>query len=347
MLGRCASLGAGERGYSEQIMGDRTGIEWTDATWNPVTGCTKVSQGCKNCYAERVFPRVYGPKSEMWSEGGGLMRPRRFTDVATHPERLDQPLRWKRPRRIFVNSMSDLFNEAVPDRFIISVFNVMRQCHWHIFQVLTKRPARMRDFCERLRFRGDGLGRMWLDLPGECTGYRLMGGGGCTGLRWVQLGVSCEDQATADERIPLLLQTPAAVRFVSLEPLLGPIDLMGSLIHLRAGPNTIVDLPALDWVIAGGESGPKARPMHPDWVRSLRDQCVAAKVPFFFKQWGEWAPESAIVDDGSPFAQTYLSNSAVEICERGERVYRVGKKRTVALLDGREWKEFPKLRANS
>ena len=289
-------------------MGDRTGIEWTDATWNPVTGCSKVSQGCKHCYAERLFPLAYGRQR---IESDGVSRQREFTDVVLHYDRLDRPLHWKRPQRIFVNSMSDLFHEAVPFEFICKVIAVAIQSPRHTFQILTKRPDRMLEWSRR----HERERHSW-PAPN------------------VQLGVSCEDQATADERIRLLLQTPAVVRFVSAEPLLGPIDL-----RIQNQKSKIQN--RVDWLIAGGESGPQARPMQPDWVRSLRDQCVAAGVPFFFKQWGEWAPQSAIVDDGSPFAHTYLCNSSVEICERGERIYRVGKKRTVAMLDGREWKEFP------
>lgn len=191
-------------------MGDKSKIEWTDATWNPVTGCTKVSQGCKNCYAERVFPRAYGSKPYIAPNGTTPQewRRRKFIDVQCHPERLDQPLRWKKPRRIFVNSMSDLFHESVPDEFIMRVFTVMWQpaASKHIFQILTKRPARMRRFLT-----SNGAATWW---------------GGCSSLwKHIQLGISCEDQQTANERIPLLLQTPAALRFLSLEPLLGPINL--------------------------------------------------------------------------------------------------------------------------
>lgn len=271
-------------------MGDNTGIEWTDATWNPTTGCTKVSQGCKHCYAERDWPRlVHLP----------AYQGREFTDVACHPERLDQPLRWRKPRRIFVNSMSDLFHESVPDEFIDQVFAVMALAHQHTFQVLTKRPARMLAYMNRL-----GRSAKILEVGARIVGYTLMHDGICL-ADWpipnVYLGVSVEDQVTADERIPLLLQTPAAVRWISAEPLLGPIDLR---FLQPADPPTEIDAlngthgvirphrgicDRLDWVVAGGESGPKARPSHPDWFRSLRDQCKAAGVPFLFKQWGEWS----------------------------------------------------------
>lgn len=296
-------------------MGDKSKIEWTDATWNPVSGCTKVSQGCKNCYAERVFPRAYATSARLGRE---------FTDVRCHPVRLNQPVRWKRPRKIFVNSMSDLFHEAVPDEFIWDIFDVMFRTHQHTYQILTKRADRMLKFCSSERAFAKPLPNVWL-------------------------GVSVEDQETADERIPLLLQTPAAVRFVSYEPALGPVD-------FRLTPNPSPLTPSLDWVICGGESGPHARPMHPDWARSVRDQCQAAGVPFFFKQWGEWA-EVCRRTDGNCVGKYVLeagdvilrSHGPIERVAQGgiwERVggmpmRRVGKKNAGALLDGREWKEFP------
>lgn len=234
-------------------MADKTGIEWTDATWNPVTGCAKVSQGCKHCYAEREWPRM----TKLVPAYAG----RDFTDVRCHPERLDQPLRWQKPRMIFVNSMSDLFHPDVPDDFIERVFETMATAHHHTFQVLTKRADRMYEFCRDLPF----------ILPN------------------VWLGVSVEDQAAADERIPHLLRTPAAVRWISAEPLLGPVDLERWINPVSQVFGTLHQAPlALSWVVAGGESGPKARPMHPQWARDLRDQCAAAGVPFLFKQWGEW-----------------------------------------------------------
>jgi protein gp37 len=303
-------------------MGDRTAIEWTDATWNPVTGCTKVSQGCKHCYAERVFKRPY-PSRE-------------FTDVKCHPERLDQPLRWTKPRRIFVNSMSDLFHEAVPDGFLDQVFGVMALADHHTFQVLTKRPERLRQYLNTL---GDGKAPDRVTYAANKADFRQ--GGLCARpLPNVQLGVSCEDQETADERIPLLLQTPAAVRFLSLEPLLGAIDLRR--IKTPADPNFLCQAgrpPArIDWVIVGGESGPNARPMHPDWVRSLRDQCVAAGVPFFFKQWGEWR----ITEDKDLAHEVIVPVDRTSKCGDERRLMtRVGKKAAGAMLDGREWREYP------
>lgn len=272
----------------------QTGIVWTDETWNPVTGCTKVSQGCKHCYAERDWHRLqHLPR----------FAGRAFTDVACHPERLDQPLRWAKPRRIFVNSMSDLFHEDVPTGFIDEVFAVIALAKQHKFQILTKRPQRMLDYCKTLgrHHETDRVSIAAKRISNE-TGFswRMRDEGWCLPNVW--LGVSVEDQATADQRIPILLDTPSAVRWVSAEPLLGDIRL-GS--WLQRSPSeafvagkvtsnmpawTRIGSTALDWVVVGGESGPKARPMHPDWVRSLRDQCAAAVVPFLLKQWGEWAP---------------------------------------------------------
>ena len=283
-------------------MADKSKIEWTDMTWNPVTGCTKVSQGCKNCYAERLFPRPYPG--------------RLFTEVRCHPERLEAPLHWRNPRKIFVNSMSDLFHEDVPDEFIDQVFAVMCRCcprfdnqgrYAHIFQVLTKRPKRMRDYMtDQSRIKRVFVACAETPLCGRTAPPPWP-------LPNVWLGVSVEDQATADERIPLLLQTPAAVRFISAEPLLGPVTLPfnareswcpickavvpdeigkdhesmhGVEIGLYYDPARHCASPydLIHWVIAGGESGPKARPSHPDWLRSLRDQCAAAGVAFFMKQ---------------------------------------------------------------
>lgn len=230
-----------------------TTIQWTDATWNPVTGCTKVSQGCKHCYAERIFARPYPGRA--------------FTDVRTHEDRLDQPLGWRKPRRVFVNSMSDLFHEDVPDEFIDKVWEIMANAPDHTFQILTKRPARM------LAWTGGvdaGKWPMWL-LPWP--------------LPNVWLGVSVEDQATADERIPFLLKTPAAVRFVSYEPALGPVDF--DCYPVSGCPTNWLDSePGLDWVIVGGESGPKARPFDVQWARDTIAQCRAAGVPCFVKQLG-------------------------------------------------------------
>jgi protein gp37 len=265
-------------------MSARTGIEWTDTTWNPVTGCTKVSPGCKNCYAERITERFGRQK---------------FTDVVLHPDRLDAPLRWRKPRRVFVNSMSDLFHEEIDFEFIAAVFGVMARASTHTFQVLTKRPKQMRQWLKWINAEG---------TPSLCCASKLLdaerehvGDGGPIHCTWgpmpdapwplpnVWLGVSCEDQERADERIPLLLQTPAAVRFVSAEPLLGPIDFMRK-VELAASGLRHYMVDQLDWIIVGGESGPGARPMDLAWARSIVEQCKAADVPCFVKQLGRsWA----------------------------------------------------------
>jgi protein gp37 len=275
-------------------MSDKSHIEWTESTWNPVTGCTKVSQGCKHCYAKhQAWPRLKASPQTVYFG-------REFEDVQCHPQRLDQPLRWTKPRRIFVNSMSDLFHEAVPESFIDSVWAVMALAPHHTYQILTKRPERMRNYLthperyQRVLRAADPFRQMRPKLGG----IGISDPASPAWWRQVWLGVSVEDQATADERIPLLLDTPAAVRWISAEPLLGPIRLRrpdfsdgppgGPLGH---GPGWIgpddgsaARGPTLDWVVVGGESGPGARPCHPDWARSLRDQCQAAAVPFFFKQ---------------------------------------------------------------
>ena len=320
-------------------MSDKTGIEWTDATWNPVTGCAKVSQGCKHCYAEREWPRM----TKLVPAYAG----RDFTDVRTHGDRLDQPIRWAKRRMIFVNSMSDLFHPAVPDDFIDSVFGVMWACLYgrneqdgHIFQVLTKRADRMRDY-----FRTDRR-EAWArsavhhggGIDPDGIWDQTMNYEGPHPRIW--LGVSVENQEAADERIPLLLRTPAAVRWISAEPLLGRVDLcehfgmwwnqtmdcfesVGS--RFNRNPNNLAHT-AIDWIVVGGESGPSARPMSPDWARSLRDQCAAAGVPFMFKQWGEWLPMLG-QREGIPVKQTKKTSD-------GWIMGWAGKKTAGRLLDG-------------
>jgi protein gp37 len=254
------------------------GIAWTETTWNPVSGCSKVSQGCKHCYAERLFPRVYPG--------------RKFTDVQTHPNRLRQPLSWRKPKRIFVNSMSDLFHEAIPEEFIVQVFAVMALAPRHQFQVLTKRPERMRVFVSQL-----ARSIAPLEIAARAMGYSFKFHD-LSLLPWpipnVWLGVSVENQETADERIPVLLQTPAAVQFLSCEPLLEPINFMRVLLEQKLyrptpqswRPEAFTPWPKLSWVIVGGESGPKARPMNIEWVHSLVEQCKAADIAVFVKQLG-------------------------------------------------------------
>lgn len=277
-------------------MSDKTGIEWTDATWNPVTGCAKVSAGCKHCSAERDWARLSANQKTRYYG-------RAFADVQCHPDVLDLPMRWTKPRRIFVNSMSDLFHHDVPSDFIMAVFCTMAQATQHSFQILTKRPERMRDLLS--------LWARTLIFPAEPPTAILPN---------VWMGVSVEDQDTANERIPLLLQTPAAVRWISAEPLLGPVLLDGSDFNVEALAGWYS---RVDWVVAGGESGPRARPMHTDWARSLRDQCAEAGVPFLFKQWGEWAPDAANTGAGNGL------------------MTRVGKKLAGRLLDGVEHNGYP------
>ncbi|MBX7192619.1 MAG: phage Gp37/Gp68 family protein [Sandaracinaceae bacterium] len=219
-------------------MSDGSSIEWTDATWNPVRGCVKVSPGCKHCYAETFAERWRGLPDHPYGQG---------FDLRLVPEKLDEPLGWRRPRRIFVNSMSDLFQEGVPAEFVERVFETMREAHWHSYQVLTKRGQRMRDLVRALPAHLTALPQVWL-------------------------GVSVEDRKYGLPRIDELRDTPAAVRFLSIEPLLEDV---GDL-----------DLRDIHWVIVGGESGPRARPMEKAWVRSIHRQCSEQNVPFFFKQWG-------------------------------------------------------------
>lgn len=223
-------------------MADGSAIEWTDATWNPVTGCTKITSGCDNCYAERFAERFRGVVGHPFENG---------FDLTLRPDRISQPLTWRRPRMIFVNSMSDLFHKEVPQEFIDRVFDAMEAADWHVFQVLTKRSSLMRDYLQ--------------DRFAKRT---------CPQHIWC--GVSVED-ARAKSRIRHLGDAPAGARFLSIEPLLGPV---GEL-----------DLTNIHWVIAGGESGPRARPMDPAWVRQVRDECVRQDVAFFFKQWGGLRPK--------------------------------------------------------
>lgn len=503
-------------------MGDKTTIEWTDSTWNPVRGCSRVSEGCRFCYAERVAARFSGPGQPY--EGlaeNATAGPRWTGGVRLVPERLDDPLRWKRPRRIFVNSMSDLFHEELSFEEIAAVYGVMAAAPRHVFQVLTKRPERMlewatsdgiagqvdlfkhvalagrieeffaperkvaidgwpgywvtskgriltdrgapsclwcggdlaefsarRKFCsDKCRQRADyeercgrwsppenterelrpmageqGHSRVMLyrgeetwrplihrlvlgafddsvttnaevdilqgcHIDGDATNNALWNlrwgtqqdnwedrkrhgnGGPCAPPAWplpnVWEGVSVEDQKTAEERIPLLLQTLAAVRWVSAEPLLGAIRFDAMHWPNAAGivnEDSLSVLPLLDWIVCGGESGPGARPMHPAWARSVRDQCVAAGVAFHFKQWGAWArwepgmPAAGVrhvsaadgkwsanpgyVDDPAAFKGYETRSDTVPLA-------RVGKRAAGRLLDGRTWDELPEVRRDA
>lgn len=231
-------------------MSTNSKIEWTDATWNPVTGCTKISPGCKHCYALTFSERFRGVPGHPFEQG---------FDLRLWPQRISLPLTWRTPRRIFVNSMSDLFHDRIPDSFIDRVFITMARAHWHEFQVLTKRPERMSAYVAKRRAWFDGMAQRFPHI-------------------W--LGTSVETQKYVS-RAELVAELPSAVRFLSCEPLLGPLDLR----HVLRGDR-------VNWVIAGGESGHKARPMDPAWVADIRDQCAGAGVPFFFKQWGGRTPKA-------------------------------------------------------
>jgi protein gp37 len=365
-------------------MSDHSAIEWTDATWNPLRGCSRVSAGCQHCYAERVAARFSGPGMPY----EGLIHPTTKGwngSVRMVPEVLDQPLRWRKPRKVFVNSMSDLFHESVPDEWINQIFDVMERCshsEWHgsqrgwtfaglhTFQILTKRPARMLSYITARLAKKQAYADQFKNCPTEgmrnspAAAWAKQDASAVRTHIW--LGVSVEDQATADERIPLLLQCPAAVRWLSCEPLLGPLNVRGYLMEgndpgrcascgkghgftrcpnyggvapkrsdYEGGPAACEEFRrsnfSIGWVVAGGESGPGARPMHPDWARSLRDQCASAVVPFFFKQWGEWAPydrgrsDNPIFKFDGPFT-------------------RYGKKLAGRLLDGLEHNAYPEVR---
>lgn len=224
-------------------MASSTAIEWTDVTWNPVTGCTKISAGCDHCYASRFSERFRGTPGHPFETG---------FDLTLRPQRIEQPLSWRKPSMVFVNSMSDLFHKEIPRDFISSVFDTMERAHWHTFQILTKRSSLMRNFLRKRYGDGTAPAHMWF-------------------------GVSVED-GSKKSRIEHLREAPAGVRFLSIEPLIAPIGR--------------VDLTNIDWVIVGGESGPGARPMQADWVREVRDQCEDQGVAFFFKQWGGLRPKS-------------------------------------------------------
>ncbi len=286
-------------------MGDHSAIEWTQATWNPTTGCTKVSPGCDNCYAIRTGARLQHLPAYEGTVADGDWTGR----VNCVPERLDQPLRWKRPRRIFVDSMSDLFHPDVPIDFLAQVWDVMIRTPRHQYQILTKRPQRV----------ASALGPRGIDFyaverPVPCPQPNI----------W--LGSSIEsDRYTW--RADHLRETSAAVRFLSLEPLLGPLPSL--------------DLTDIDWVIVGGESGPGARPMHPEWVRDIRDRCVDAKVPFFFKQWGAYRPRPVPARrEDSAVPPIPYRPGCPDPYPLGW-VEKVGKKAAGRELDGRTWDEMP------
>lgn len=299
-------------------------IEWTDETWNPVIGCTKVTAGCKNCYAERMHKRLTAMGVEKYSLP--------FSVVKVCPSTLDAPLRWRKPRKVFVNSMSDLFHDDVPSDYIERVWRTMMVATGHTFQILTKRPTRMLD---------------WFAWLAEQPVWRVhaLTGSTCWPLPNVWLGVSVHDQESADYAIPLLLQTPAAVRWVSYEPALGPVDFSPWLeCHMRCGWDDCPHGPYLDWIVCGGESGPGARPPHPQWARSVRDQCRNSGTAFLFKQWGEWAPSATAA---GPRCILRVDGTQKEgICNHGlgeELMVRAGKRVNGRLLDGVLHDEYPEV----
>lgn len=312
-----------------------TKIEWTEATWNPVTGCDWVSPGCDFCYARDLAKRLKAMGNPRYTNDGYDKALKVVTPgfgVTLHPDKLDEPLKRKKPTTYFVNSMSDLFHEevlkgTVTDRFgatypfLAEVFATMVRAKQHTFQVLTKRPRIMAAILSEPMFKMDVNGI----LLREC--HPVMKGGFET--PWpsnIWLGTSVEDQKRADLRIPSLLDTPAAVRFLSCEPLLGPIDLRLGIDHVAE----MLGAPKrpLHWVIVGGESGPKARHMDESWPRALRDQCVEAGVPFFFKQWGAFLPAGQ-------------DEAAALGCDHEADFIRVGKHKAGRILDGRTWDEMP------
>lgn len=345
-------------------MSDNTGIEWTDATWNPVTGCTAVSAGCDHCYAKTFAERWRGVPGHYFQSG---------FDVTLRPDKLTLPWQWRKPRKVFVNSMSDLLHDAVPDAYIAKVFGVMALAGQHTFQVLTKRHARMRS----LLTDPDRLAA----LDPAYLGHWIRDG--IWPLPNVWLGVSVETQRWADIRIPALVDTPAAVRFLSCEPLLGPLDLAPWLEcdHPSASGTGTPDLwqcdccatqfqdvpddipglsrtervrPGIGWVVVGGESGPGARPMHPGWARDIRDTCQAADCRFLFKQWGMYSPRAPaqhscwanqdanpwVARDGRVMPFGALTGTEPETDDL-VNMHRVGKRAAGRTLDGRTWDEFP------
>lgn len=282
-------------------MGDKTGIEWTDATWNPTTGCDKVSPGCDNCYAMTLAKRLKAMGSPRYQADGDPRTSGPGFGLTVHPTALDQALRWTRQRRIFVNSMSDLFHDRVSDVFIAQVYAVMALAPQHTFQLLTKRHGRMRSIMTSRDLSGTGAGLSLEAMVRNAVDNRRASE---ERLEWprgddivwplpnVWLGVSAEDQKRAELRLPALYDTPAAVRFVSAEPLLGLIDTATTGLLARDEFDR-----GIDWMIVGGESGPGARPMHLDWAKQLRDQCEAAGVAFHMKQYGEHLARALKLND--------------------------------------------------
>lgn len=343
-------------------------IEWTEETWNPFVGCTPVSKGCDNCYAGReASGRLKNlPLYQGIAENGVFNG-----TVRLAPERLTQPLRWTRPRKVFVNSMSDLFHEGVPDAYIATIYAVMASTPQHTYQILTKRHGRMRALLrDECRCHAAGThfksAMEWAATPHNPDYVPGLKSGLFHRMIWplpnVHLGVSVEDQRAAELRIGALIDTPAAVRWVSAEPLLGGVNLqkwLGSVAYPNTarghgiGGQTISFGPGIDWVVAGGESGPNARPSHPGWFRSLREQCEIAGVPFLFKQHGEWVDPDMI--DTAGMDDVAWNENGLTIWPDGRTsagvggtatdgsttLWRVGKKRAGRVLDGRLHDGYP------
>jgi protein gp37 len=359
-------------------MADHTTIEWVAAlakargaipsTWNPIEGCSRASDGCRGCYAAAMQRRFRPELVDVAPDGHA-----RFNGTVNFmPGRLAIPLKAKKPRVYFVGDMADLFHPSVKDEWLDQVFAVMALCPRHTFLLLTKRPERMREYlASAARGHAIGMGALHLTLEAHQQNRRsnagagvMMSGDPARLVAWplpnVWLGTTVEHQAAADERIPQLLATPAAKRFISAEPLLGPLSFRWQSWHHEATSETyrqyfervgsishLESIKGIDWVIAGGESGPGARPMHPDWVRALRDQCGASRVPFLFKQWGAWLDveeaRDILGDDDSRISdQQHRRSGKTDLAVIGNSIFVcVGKKSAGRLLDGCTWDEVP------
>lgn len=329
-------------------------IEWTEKVWNPVTGCMKVSPGCENCYAINMANRLQGMPHTQEKYAGTIIKTKGGKvnwsgKINLIDSALTLPLKQTKPSVWFVNSMSDLWHQSVPDDFIDKVIAVAAICEQDIFQILTKRADRAYEYFSSVDRRKKISEAIWDVVAGTeyddpCLSHivdDIVNDDSFWPLKNVWIGVSVEDQQRADERIPHLMKTPAAVRWLSCEPLLGPVDLSevvidGILFNPLTGVYDLPELPhaptgRIDWAVAGGESGHGARPVHPDWVRKLRDQCFLNGVPFFFKQWGAYGPTPGILNHKHPYT-----------FEDGTVVYKADKYQNGRLLDGREWNEYPK-----
>lgn len=362
-----------------------TGIGWTDETWNFVLGCDKATRGCDSCYAIRLAnirasnptPTIAAAYADLTHRGPNGVD---WTGAVRYlPERLTKPLRWRKPRRIFVNSMADLFHPRTPYRAIVDGWAVMAIAHWHQFQVLTKRHARLRSVLSKPTFPGDVAAAVERLTTGKPRWRREAYSGSASRWTWplpnVWVGVSVEDQETAALRIPALLDTPAAVRWISAEPLLGPVNLAQAACRgderghgltaysVHAGGCCDTAARRMDWVVVGGETAPvretedgaliSPRPMHPDWVRSLRDQCADARVAFFMKQWGDVAPEgqvpvAALTARSASHAWYVAPDGSTRTARWGARgqsatVQRVGSKAAGNAIDGRVIEQYPEV----